>query len=66
MTSIEPADLKAYDNLQYKIVTMVCGVSDWKQQVVNVTFAQQSVNSEYVCELASVNSERYSSSLLVI
>jgi len=28
-----------------KIVMMVCGVSDWIQQVVNVTCAQQSVNS---------------------
>jgi len=66
MISIEPADPKAYDTLQYKIVMMVCGVIDWIQQVVNVTCAQQSVNSAYVCELTSVNRERYSSSLLLI
>jgi len=66
MMSIEPADPKAYDTLQYKTVMMVCGVSDWIQQVVNVTCAQQSVNSGYVCELTSVNRERYSSSLLLI
>jgi len=53
MISVEPADPKAYDTLQYKIVMMVCGVSDWKQQVVNMTCAQQSVNSAYVCELPS-------------
>ena len=51
MISIEPAGPKAYDTLQYKIVMMVYGVSDWIQQVVNVTCAQQSVNSAYVCEL---------------
>ena len=58
MIFIEPADPKAYDTLQYKIAMMVCGVSDWIQQVVNVTCAQQSVNSAYVCELTSVNRER--------
>ena len=66
MISIEPADPKAYDTVQYKIVMMVCGVSDWKQQVVYVTCAQQSVNSAYIYELTSVNRERYSSSLLLI
>ena len=41
---IEPADPKAYDTLQYKIAMMVCGVSDWIQQVVNVTNVHNSLS----------------------
>ena len=40
MISIEPADPKAYDTLQYKIVMMVCGVSDW----IHVTHVHNSLS----------------------